>query len=108
MIIDELHQLSTGVTVRHEQSCNGAVTITLTSALGGTSAHGAMPTGNISARCTKCGAVLVSHIVKYSADADLLNIADRVEALTEQLPITEERAEAQQIVQRLRDRGNMT
>lgn len=101
MIIDSVHALSLAVTIRHSDQCNGIVTIRPTVDIEGSPRKASLVVG-----CSKCKTAHVSHVAQYSADFDLLNIADRLAALHEQPYLkAAEQEELQQLVTRLRARG---
>jgi len=101
MIVDQLFSLSLGVTVRHSDQCDG--TVTLTPARGSINS---LRAAEIIVTCSKCKTTTISHIARYAADADLLNIADRLQQLHD-LPYLKhaEQDELRQLVERLRARG---
>lgn len=102
MIIDELHQLSLGVTVRHSDSCDG--TVTLTPVLGSINS---LRSAEIVVTCSKCKTTTISHIARYTADADLLNISDEISATlahTDRHISTIEKP-LRALIKRLRERG---
>lgn len=105
MITEKVYAVDWGLSIRHDDACDGAVSIDAGRSIGGMLQPVAKPPATITAKCSKCGSLEISHIAIYAFDADLANLADHVAKLAGAIDDNKDAERLVKVANAIRDRA---